>query len=125
MCDIQVCDIQLCDMTPVVRCHLLEEYIPGYLLGLWGLALCVVCPVMYALEIAEQKQHYFCTDSTNCCIAASIVVMLVCAVIKLVFYEPSDSQRAEKEAIDVQLQEKNTEIEKLKRDLQAMRVSSL
>ena len=51
--------------------------------------------------------------------------MLVCAVIKLVFYEPSDSQRAEKEAIDVQLQEKNTEIEKLKRDLQAMRVSSL
>ena len=41
------------------------------------------------------------------------------------FYEPSDSQRAEKEAINVQLQEKNTEIEKLKRDLQAMRVSSL
>ena len=53
------------------------------------------------------------------------MVMLVCVVIKLVFYELSDSHRAEKEAIDVQLQEKNTEIEKLKRDLQAMRVSSL
>ena len=51
--------------------------------------------------------------------------MLVCAVIKLVFYEPSDSQRAEKEAKGVQLQDKNAEIEKLKRELQALRVYSL
>ena len=39
------------------------------------------------------------------------------------FHEPSESHRAEKEATDVQLQEKNVEIERLKK--QAMRVSSL
>ena len=51
--------------------------------------------------------------------------MPVSAVIKLVFHEPSDSHGAEKEAIDVQLQEKNAEIEKLKRDLQALKVHVL
>ena len=38
------------------------------------------------------------------------------------FHEPSDSQRAEKEATDVQLQEKNAEIERLSRELQALKV---
>ena len=47
------------------------------------------------------------------------------AVVKLVFHEPSDSHRAEKEAIDVELQEKNAEIERLKRELQALRVYNL
>ena len=51
--------------------------------------------------------------------------MPVSAVVKLVLHELSDSQRAEKEAIDVQLQEKNAEIEKLKGELQALMVHNL
>ena len=38
------------------------------------------------------------------------------------FHEPSDSHKAEKEAIDVQLQEKNAEIERLSRELEALKV---
>ena len=51
--------------------------------------------------------------------------MPVSAVIKLVFHEPSDSHRAEKEAIDIQLQEKNAEIVRKQRELQALRVNNL
>lgn len=48
--------------------------------------------------------------------------MPVSAVVKLVFHEPSDSHRAELEATDVQLQEKNAEIERMNIELQALRV---
>ena len=53
------------------------------------------------------------------------MVRPVSAVVKLEFHEPSDSHRAEKEAIAVELQEKNAEIERLKRQLQALRVHNL
>ena len=62
--------------------------------------------------------------STTYC-SDQVVVKPVSAVVKLVFHEPSDSHRAEKEAIDVELQEKNAEIERLKRELQALRVYNL
>ena len=75
-------------------------------------------PSHVSLEIAVLLWYKFYKH-----VAVSIVS--VSAVVKLVSHEPSDSQRAEKEAKDVQLQEKNAEIERLKRDLQALRVYNL
>ena len=54
-----------------------------------------------------------------------VFLMSVSTVIKLVFHEPSDPHRAEKEAIDIQLQEKNAEIVRKQRELQALRVNNL